>query len=64
MTFRWRYLDPSGSLVSGPDVTFNDQTEAEQWLSREWKALLDGGVAAVSLLAGESVRYGPMSLHP
>jgi hypothetical protein len=63
MTFRWRYLDSGGRPAPGPDVTFNDQDQAEQWLSREWEALLDSGVAAVSLLAGESVMYGPMSLQ-
>jgi hypothetical protein len=64
MTFRWRYLDSGGRPAPGPDVTFSNRDAAEQWLSREWEALLDGGVAAVSLLAGEAVVYGPMSLQP
>jgi hypothetical protein len=64
MSLRWRYLDSDGGQAAGPDVTFDDQADAEQWLSREWEALLGCGVAAVSLLAGESVVYGPMSLQP
>ena len=64
MTLRWRYLDSDGSQVTGPDLTFDNQDDAEQWLSREWETLLDRGVAAVSLLAGESVVYGPMRLQP
>jgi hypothetical protein len=61
--FRWRYLDADGAQVPGPDVTFEDQTEAEEWLSAQWEGLLSGGVAAVTLLAGKSVVYGPMSLR-
>jgi hypothetical protein len=64
MTLRWQYLDSDGRQAMGPDLTFDNQDDAEQWLSREWEAMLDGGVAAVSLLAGESVVYGPMSLRP
>ena len=64
MTWRWRYLDSDGGHAAGPDVTFDNQDDAQRWLSGEWEALLDDGVAAVSLLAGESVVYGPMSLQP
>ncbi|MBV8992255.1 MAG: hypothetical protein JO287_00805 [Pseudonocardiales bacterium] len=64
MPLRWRYLDSDGRQATGPDLTFDNQDDAEQWLSREWEALLDGGVDAVSLLAGDSVVYGPMSLRP
>jgi hypothetical protein len=63
MTLQWRYLDSDGRQVTGPDLTFDDQDDAEQWLSSEWEGLLDGGVSAVSLLAGESLVYGPMSLR-
>ncbi|HEX4099956.1 MAG: hypothetical protein WAN20_24010 [Pseudonocardiaceae bacterium] len=64
MALRWRYQGPAGGPAPGPDITFDDQTAAEQWLSGEWQGLLDGGVAAVTLLDGESVVYGPMSLRP
>ncbi|MFN2478431.1 MAG: hypothetical protein ABR615_04580 [Pseudonocardiaceae bacterium] len=64
MALRWRYQDVHGGQVPGPDTTFGDQSDAEEWLSLEWRTLLDGGVAAVTLLDGESVVYGPMSLRP
>jgi hypothetical protein len=64
MTLRWRYQDLDGGQVPGPDITFDDQTEAEEWLGHQWPSLLDGGVATVTLLDGESVVYGPMSLRP
>jgi len=64
MALRWLYEGVAGDQAPGPDITFDDQTEAEQWLGREWQDLLDGGVAAVTLLDGESVVYGPMSLRP
>lgn len=64
MTFRWRYQDPDGGQSPGPDITFADQEDAEEWLSGEWPALLDRGVAAVILLDGEDEVYGPMSLRP
>jgi len=53
-----------GGQAPGPEITFSDQADAEEWLSFEWQNLLDGGVGAVTLLDGESVVYGPMSLRP
>lgn len=64
MTLRWRYHDRDGGQTPGPDITFDDQEDAEEWLGREWSALLEGGVAAVTLLDGEDEVYGPMSLRP
>jgi hypothetical protein len=64
MALRWQYQDLDGGQAPGPGMTFNDQTDAEQWLGCEWQGLLDDGVAAVTLLDGESVVYGPMSLRP
>ncbi|MGH3718580.1 MAG: hypothetical protein ACRDRI_07000 [Pseudonocardiaceae bacterium] len=64
MALRWRYQNLDGGQVRGPDITFDDQTDAEEWLSREWPALLDGGVGAVTLFDGVAVVYGPMSLQP
>lgn len=54
MTYRW---DHDGS------PTFDDQTAAEEWLSANWRDLLDAGVDEVTLLDGDEVVYGPMSLH-
>lgn len=64
MALRWQYQGVHGSQILGPDITFGDQIDAEEWLSLEWQSLLDHGVAAVTLLDGESVVYGPMSLRP
>lgn len=63
MALRWRYEDRGGASAHGPDVTFDDQTEAEEWLGREWRGLLDSGVEAVTLLDGAEEVYGPMSLR-
>lgn len=64
MTLRWRYLDADGAQAPGPDIIFEDQNDAEEWLGTEWPGLLEDGVAAVMLLAGERVVYGPMNLRP
>ena len=64
MSWRWRYLDADAGQAPGPDVTFDDQTEAEEWLGVQWQGLLEDGVVAVTLMAGDSVVYGPMSLQP
>ena len=64
MTLRWRYEDAAGSPTPGPEITFDDQGGAEEWLGREWQSLLDLGVEAVTLLDGAEKVYGPMSLRP
>lgn len=63
MTFRWRYQDGSGADTAGPDTTFEDQADAEDWLSREFSDLLAGGVDRVVLMDGGAEVYG-MSLQP
>ncbi|MBB4904770.1 hypothetical protein [Actinophytocola algeriensis] len=55
MTYRW-------DQDAAP--TFADRTTAEEWLSANWRDLLDAGVDEVTLLHGDEVVYGPMSLHP
>ncbi|MGH4017417.1 MAG: hypothetical protein ACRDSL_26535 [Pseudonocardiaceae bacterium] len=64
MALRWRYEDPNGAVAPGPEITFDDQDDAEEWLGREWQGLLDSGVQAVTLLDGTEEVYGPMSLWP
>ena len=67
MSFSWRYeaLDGSGVAASGlPQERFPTQADAESWIGETWRELLDGGVDQVSLLEGDRVVYGPMSLHP
>lgn len=55
MEYRWSH---DGS------PTFADQDEAEAWLGDAWRDLVDQGVDEVTLLRGDEVVYGPMSLHP
>jgi hypothetical protein len=55
VTYRW---DQDASPA------FDDQTAAEEWLSANWQDLLAAGVDEVTLLDGDEVVYGPMSLHP
>lgn len=55
MDYRWSH---------DANRTFADQTEAEDWLSSAWPALVEQGVDEVTLLCGDDVVYGPMSLHP
>lgn len=64
MEYRWRGTDAKEREVSGAEVAFANQAEAEIWLSENWRDLLDSGVDAVTLLHGETEVYGPMSLHP
>lgn len=64
MGLRWRYEGPDGVPVPGPERTFDDQVDAEQWLGTHWPDLLDTGVEAVTLVDGDDEIYGPMSLRP
>ena len=64
----WRYERADGSPVDerpeGAPEGFPAQADAETWIGETWAALLESGIDAVSLLEGERVVYGPMSLHP
>lgn len=64
MALRWQYQDDDGADVTGPDVTFDDQAAAEDWLSATWTDLAEIDVTQVTLLDGAEVVYGPMSLKP
>jgi hypothetical protein len=64
VNYRWHYGDGAGAAVPGPELSFPDQAEAEEWLSANWPDLLDGGIEEVSLLNGDEPVYGPMSLRP
>lgn len=55
MDYRWSCTD---------SPLFEDQDTAEDWLRDEWADLLARGVDDVTLLRGDDVVYGPMSLHP
>ena len=64
----WRYENAAGDVISltPADVVdgFPSQADAETWIGEEWARLLEAGVDAVTLLEGDRVVYGPMSLHP
>lgn len=64
MDYRWRYQDDQGREVDGPDETFADQADAEDWFSAAWQELAEAGVTQVTLLRSEAEVYGPMSLAP
>ena len=64
MALRWHYQDDDGVDVTGPDVTFDDQAAAEDWLSATWTDLAEIDITQVTLLDGDQVVYGPMSLKP
>lgn len=64
----WRLLDASGAEVDVPaeyaGERFASQADAESWVGEIWSELAGNGVDAVTLLEGDRVVYGPMSLHP
>lgn len=60
----WRLLDADGAVVAGEAQEFGSQDDAESWLGTSYEDLADRGVAAVTLLNGDSEVYGPMSLDP
>ena len=62
----WRLEDEGGQEV---DVTeeyagqrFVSQADAESWVGEIWNELAEEGVASVTLVDGDRVVYGPMSL--
>lgn len=68
MGWMWRYESESGEpLAPGagePAASFPAQGDAESWLGENWQVLLAAGVAQVTLVEGDRVVYGPMSLSP
>jgi hypothetical protein len=66
MGFHWAATpEPSEEEVAdlGLDVEFEDQAEAEAWLSASYAELSEGGVHQVSLYESNRLVYGPMSLE-
>jgi hypothetical protein len=67
MTFTWRLESSDGTPLSLPGSgaeRFPSQADAESWVGEAWQELLAEGVDQVTLLEGDRVVYGPMSLHP
>jgi hypothetical protein len=65
-TWRWQLLDADGAATQVPGGTpaFPSQSDAETWVGEEWRALLEAGVEAVTLVDGDRLVYGPMGLRP
>jgi hypothetical protein len=63
----WRLLGPDGDDVEvGGELArqrFPTQGDAESWVGEVWTDLAAEGVASVTLLEGDRVVYGPMSLE-
>jgi hypothetical protein len=64
VTWSWRMEAADGSTLDVPGERFPSQADAESWIGEAWPDLLGQGVDQVSLIEGERVVYGPMSLHP
>lgn len=62
----WTLLDDAESEAEVSDdlrgQRFATQADAESWVGEIWEELAEEGVAAVTLLEGDRVVYGPMSL--
>ena len=63
--WHWRMEDAAGAEApdADPSPHFPSQSDAESWVGEVWRDLLEDGVDAVTLLEGDRVVYGPMSLH-
>ena len=67
MAWTWRYEDSSGAVVTPAEDAptadpFPSQADAESWVGENWRELLAGGVAQVTLLEEDREVYGPMGL--
>lgn len=66
-TWWWRLEDPDAALVEVDeeyaDQRFPSQADAESWVGEFWAELAARGVDAVTLVDGDRVVYGPMSLR-
>jgi len=76
MAWTWRYeaeggapVDPAEALAAEAPAAeapaaeaFPTQADAETWLGENWRELRHAGVFQVSLLDGERMVYGGMSL--
>lgn len=59
--YRW-VATPQAAADLSP--AWEDQAEAESWLTDAYPELLEAGVTAVSLYEEDRLVYGPMSLEP
>jgi hypothetical protein len=59
----WRYLDSADAPIGTSDP-FDDQEDAEAWLTESWRDLLAEGVEAVELTEDDGQPVYRMSLRP
>lgn len=69
MSWTWQYFDSDGVLIDTPvepcvTSAFPSQIDAEAFVSDSWRDLRAARITAVTLLDGDRVVYGPMSLDP
>jgi len=63
MSWTWRYEDDAGARLTTPEAElFESRSDAESWLGENFADLAGDGVASVTLLDGERMVFGPMSL--
>ena len=67
MSWSWQYLDNDGQVIDSPvepcvTSVFPSQGDAEAYVSDTWRELRAAGISAVTLVDGDRVVYGPMSL--
>ncbi len=68
MSWSWQYLDNDGQVIDSPvepcvTSVFPSQGDAEAFVSDTWRELRGAGISAVTLVDGDRVVYGPMSLN-
>lgn len=65
MAWSWRVETSAGEPVEldFAELTFSSQSDAETWIGEAWRQLADLGAGQVTLLDGDHVVYGPMSLE-
>lgn len=61
--FTWSCADASGRVLDVDVPRFPTQGEAEAWFAEAWEQVKDAGADAVTLVQGDQVVYGPMSLQ-
>lgn len=69
MSWSWQYFDNNEIVIAEPvepcvTSAFHSQIDAEAFVSETWQELRAAGISAVTLLDGDRVVYGPMSLDP
>ncbi|MBV2362371.1 hypothetical protein ACFPZ0_18530 [Streptomonospora nanhaiensis] len=64
MAWSWRYETEHGEALDGgslPGELFSSRGDAESWLGENWRSLVEGGAARVTLVEDDRAVYS-MSL--